>query len=74
MPNYQFSHLDQLEALLDPTEFFRINRQVIIGINSIQKSGAYFNSRLKISAQLLHPDNSIVSRERVNDFKAWLGM
>ena len=66
--------LDQLEALLDPTEFFRINRQVIIGINSIQKSGAYFNSRLKISAQLLHPDNSIVSRERVNDFKAWLGM
>lgn len=65
--------LDQLEQMLDPAEFFRINRKVIIGINSIQKSGTYFNSRLKVTAPLLEADNSIVSRERVNDFKAWLG-
>ena len=65
--------LDQIEPMLDPTEFFRINRKVIININSIQKTGTYFNSRLKITASFLLDDNSIVSRERVNDFKAWLG-
>ncbi len=65
--------LDQLEPMLDPTEFFRINRKVIVNINSIQKTAAYFNSRLKITSSFLIDDNSIVSRERVNDFKAWLG-
>lgn len=65
--------LEQLEAMLDPSEFFRINRKVIININSIQKTGTYFNSRLKITSSMLHDDSSIVSRERVNDFKEWLG-
>ena len=65
--------LDQLESLLDPAEFFRINRKAIIHINSIQKTGTYFNSRLKITSTHLQDENSIVSRERVNDFKEWLG-
>ncbi|MEI6681075.1 MAG: LytTR family DNA-binding domain-containing protein [Bacteroidota bacterium] len=65
--------LDQLEPMLDPAIFFRINRKVIININAIRKTGTYFNSRLKITAPNLLDDNSIVSRERVNDFKEWLG-
>ena len=65
--------LDQLETMVDPSEFHRINRKVIININVIQKTGSYFNSRLKITSPLLHADHSIVSRERVNDFKKWLG-
>ena len=65
--------LDQVESMLDPGEFFRINRKVVTNINVIQKTGTYFNSRLKITAPFLRDDNSIVSRERVNDFKEWLG-
>jgi DNA-binding LytR/AlgR family response regulator len=65
--------LDQLDLMVDPAEFFRINRKIIVSINAIQKTGTYFNSRLKITAPYLHADHSIVSRERVNDFKAWLG-
>jgi DNA-binding LytR/AlgR family response regulator len=65
--------LDQLEPMLNPTEFFRINRKVVVNINSIQKTGTYFNSRLKVTSPFLHDENSIVSRERVNDFKSWLG-
>ena len=57
--------LDQLENLLDPADYFRINRKVIININSIQKTGTYFNSRLKITSSFLKDDNCIVSRERV---------
>ncbi len=65
--------LDQLESMLKPEDFFRINRKVIIHIDTVQKTGTYFNSRLKISSPFLQDDNSIVSRERVNDFKEWLG-
>jgi DNA-binding LytR/AlgR family response regulator len=65
--------LDQLETMLDPDEYFRINRKVIINIGSIQKTGTYFNSRLKITSAFLQDESSIVSRERVNDFKEWLG-
>ena len=66
--------LEQLESMLDPIEFFRINRKVVININAIQKTGTYFNSRLKINAPFLNDDDSVVSRERVPGFKEWLGM
>lgn len=64
--------LDELETLIDPKYFFRINRKIIIQIKSIQKIRNYFNSRLSISSNYLNEDSSIVSRERVNDFKKWL--
>ena len=64
--------LDQLEVLLDPNSFFRINRKVIINIEVIQKVGNFFNSRLKITTPLLQSDDGVVSRVRVGDFKQWL--
>lgn len=64
--------LDQLEQLISPTEFFRINRKVLISINAVEKVSSYFNSRYKINSDVLDGDASIVSRERVNDFKLWL--
>lgn len=64
--------LDTLETLVAPDSFFRINRKVLIHIGSIQKVSPYFNSRLKLASTLLSEEDSIVSRERVNDFKSWL--
>jgi DNA-binding LytR/AlgR family response regulator len=64
--------LDQLEGLIAPDVFFRINRKVLISINSVQKVSSYFNSRLKINSELLDHETAVVSRERVSDFKAWL--
>ncbi len=64
--------LDQLENMVETSSFFRINRKVIIGISSIEKVGTYFNSRLKINSNQLDDDSSIVSRDRVNDFKKWM--
>ncbi len=64
-------NLDQLEQLIDPKEFFRINRKIIIRLDVIQKVGSYFNSRLKIHALQLSEDDGIVSRERVSGFKEW---
>jgi len=66
--------LEQLEDLLDPKSFFRINRKMIVGIESVQKVSDYFNSRLKITLQPASGnEDSIVSRERVKAFRGWLG-
>lgn len=64
--------LDELEQLLEPKLFFRINRKVIINLEQAQKSHVYFNGRLKINSSILLDESAVVSRERVNDFKLWL--
>jgi DNA-binding LytR/AlgR family response regulator len=64
--------LDQLETMLQPQNFFRINRKIILHIQSIEKVTTYFNSRLSIASKFLDADTRIVSRDRVNDFKKWL--
>lgn len=64
--------LENLESILQPELFFRINRKVIIHLDSIQKVSAYFNSRLIVQSSVLDSESAIVSRDRVNDFKKWL--
>lgn len=64
--------LDQLEGILDPNDFFRINRKIIIHIQSVDKVTTYFNSRLAITKKFLDDESCIVSRDRVNGFKQWL--
>jgi DNA-binding LytR/AlgR family response regulator len=64
--------LDQLETMVNPDLFFRINRKVLLHINSIEKVSAYFNSRLKVVSAVLDQEEAVVSRERVNEFKKWL--
>jgi DNA-binding LytR/AlgR family response regulator len=64
--------LDQLETMLQPKNFFRINRKIILNIQFIEKVSTYFNSRLSIATKFLDNDSRIVSRNRVNDFKKWL--
>jgi DNA-binding LytR/AlgR family response regulator len=73
--NYSVDYsLDQVQNLVDPLKFFRINRKYIISLNSILDIISYSNSRLKI--QISHSDQNdiIVSRERVQDFKNWLNI
>lgn len=64
--------LDELERILPPHQFFRINRKVIINIQAIDQVATYFNGRLKINSEQLSEEDGIVSRERVADFKTWL--
>ncbi|MEO8771019.1 MAG: LytTR family DNA-binding domain-containing protein [Ferruginibacter sp.] len=66
-------NLDNLETLLDPTMFFRINRQFIISINSIAEMLSYSKSRVLIKLKPATKHETIVSTERAADFKTWLG-
>lgn len=66
-------NLDSLESMLDPRNFFRINRQFIISINSITEMLSYSKSRVLIKLKPVTKHEVIVSTERAADFKIWLG-
>ncbi len=65
-------NLDQLEELLDPKKFFRINRQFLIGFHSITEMFTYSKSRVLIKLNPASKLETIVSTERSAEFKAWL--
>ncbi|MBP6041129.1 MAG: response regulator transcription factor, partial [Flavobacterium sp.] len=67
------SSLEVVEAELNPNDFFRISRKYIIPLQSVKEIQMYSNSRLKISLPTFKADEVIVARERVSDFKEWLG-
>lgn len=64
--------LNDLEDILDPACFFRINRQDMISHQAISDVASYSSSRLKIMSQLSTEKEMIVSRDRVSDFRLWL--
>ncbi|MEM7551470.1 MAG: LytTR family DNA-binding domain-containing protein [Bacteroidota bacterium] len=64
--------LEQLEQMINPLEFFRVNRKYIICISGISQIHTYFNSRLLLKMHQDTPDEVIVSRDRVNSFKKWI--
>lgn len=71
--NYALDYtLDELEEMVDPALFFRINRKYIVSVKSIADIVAYTNSRLKLKLVQCNDDEVIVSREKVQDFKKWL--
>ena len=65
--------LELLEQELDPADFFRISRKFIIPLKAIKEIVVYSNSRLKVILPSYKEDEVIVSREKVSDFKNWIG-
>ena len=65
--------LEQLEDEINPKEFFRVSRKFIVSLKAIKEIQIYSNSRLKIILNSYKEDEIIVSRERVSDFKNWIG-
>ena len=67
------SSLDKLEKIIDPSLFFRVNRNYIVNFNFIKDIITYSSNRLKLILHT-HPTapDILVSRERVNQFKHWL--
>lgn len=67
------STLEVLENELDPKAFFRVSRKHIVPLKSVREIVLYSNSRLKVILPSYKADEVIVSREKVSDFKNWLG-
>ena len=64
--------LELLEEKLDPKTFFRLNRQCISNIRSIENSVAYNKGKILVYLSPKPPKNILVSREKATEFKNWL--
>ena len=65
--------MDELEEMLDPKRYFRISRSFYVSINSIDQIHDYFGNRLILHLKPPVDKEAIVSREKVTDFKVWMG-
>jgi len=64
--------LDNLLEELDPKQFYRINRQYLVSLNSIVNIHIFPKSRLKLELNPPVPAGVFVSLDKVVDFKKWI--
>lgn len=64
--------LQDLEPLLNPSLFYRINRQYITSRQAIDQLISYHASRYKVSLVPPIDDEIVISTEKTRDFKKWL--
>ena len=67
------STLEVVEAEINPKDFYRVSRKFIVPLKAVKEIQVYSNSRLKIILPTYKDDEVIVARERVGDFKEWIG-
>jgi DNA-binding LytR/AlgR family response regulator len=65
--------LEQIQSIMDPEKFFRINRDCIVNIDSITLMHSFSSSRLQLTLKNEEKsDQFVVSRDRVGLFKKWI--
>lgn len=65
--------MDELQDMLDPAQYFRISRSFYVSVNCIDKIDDYFGNRLILQLKPAVDKEALVSREKVTDFKKWMG-
>lgn len=65
--------MDELEEMLNPEQYFRISRSFYVSIDSVDKIDEYFGNRLILGLKPVLDKEALVSREKVSEFKKWLG-
>lgn len=70
--NYTLDYsLDELMRNLDPSIFYRINRQYIISHKAIKDISIWFTGKLSVNLSIQAPERILASKARVSDFKEW---
>jgi DNA-binding LytR/AlgR family response regulator len=64
--------LDSVKEQLNPSDFFRVNRQYLIKLKSIANVHVFPKSRLKLDLNPAPSEEVYVSLEKVPEFKRWL--
>jgi DNA-binding LytR/AlgR family response regulator len=67
------TNLSELEEQLQPNKFYRINRSLLVNIDAVKKVHTWLGGRLKLELTITSVAETVVSRDRVNGFKDWLG-
>jgi len=65
-------NLEQIQEELDPQEFYRANRQMIIHFKSIEQVEKYHKGKLFVHIHPAFKEGVTVSAEKATDFKNWL--
>ena len=65
--------LNNLESLLNPKVFFRINRSVLVSHACIKNVHSISGTRIKLELLPVVNLDTYVSGDRLNNFKTWLG-
>jgi DNA-binding LytR/AlgR family response regulator len=64
--------LDKLEDMIDPDDYFRINRKMILSIKAIQQIYSLSKSRLKLELHPAFEEEVLVSFNKTAEFRNWL--
>lgn len=64
-------NMDEIMSQLDPAKFFRANRQFIVSKEAIKDLTVWFGNRLALNLKIETPEDVLVSKARVNEFKEW---
>ncbi|MEP6736636.1 MAG: LytTR family DNA-binding domain-containing protein [Chryseolinea sp.] len=64
--------LEELDTLLDPHDFFRISRKVLVSMSSIAEVKGNFSARLEVKLMQATAFDMTVSRDRIHRFHEWL--
>lgn len=64
--------LEQLEKLLDPTRFFRLNRQLLAQLPAVRRLVPHFGGKLLVELAPTPPEEVLVSKDKASAVKSWL--
>jgi len=64
--------LNKLEEQLDPSQFFRVNRQMILNIDAIDRAVPSFKGKIKVMVHPPFKSDIIISEGKASAFKLWL--
>ena len=65
--------IDELETMLNPTDFNRVNRAFVVHVRAVSQIHPYFNGKLKLDLNPPMDKEVLVSRENAAVFKQWMG-
>lgn len=63
--------LDEISKQLNPSSFFRVNRQYIVSHKAIDDISFWFGRTLSVNLRISTPEKITVSRARIPEFKNW---
>ena len=65
--------LDELFKVFDKDNFYRVSRQVILSVKSIDKIEKQGNTQLKVTVKPISPIDIVISKAKLTEFKKWAG-
>lgn len=64
--------LDAIEEMINPEDFFRINRQAIVNHSGIERISVFSKSRIRLETRPQSETELLVSSKKSNGFRKWL--